>query len=262
MAKLFNRARFRPLQQSVSGKYTEDTCLLSCCSATQESVSTKTQNLLMLFLNFDRWRSALSTAQDRNEKRREIVELAAAVTHSQQAKQATQEPLEIMIPSVDPRKAIQMWCVLAKPVASLLILSQIVRLIPNFRATTFISISSPAPFRLQNLQVQPISEAWKYLGLPSGRIPPVLVRKSRDFKRKCGSDLFTQCEIQLLTRYEAEPSLGPTLAYFGCSKKSCFLCESFLALSPLKVHTRGRHGQCHPQWAIQPCDSESTNQRL
>jgi hypothetical protein len=56
--------------------------------------------------------------------------------------------------------------------------------------------------------------------------------------------------MQLLARYEADPSLTPTLAYFGCSKKACFLCDVFLALSPLKPRVRGRHGVCHPNWAV------------
>jgi hypothetical protein len=52
--------------------------------------------------------------------------------------------------------------------------------------------------------------------------------------------------------YEANPSLAPTLAYFGCSKKACFLCQEYLALSPLKPGVRGTHGVCHPNWAVLP----------
>ncbi|KAE8419970.1 hypothetical protein BDV36DRAFT_293621 [Aspergillus pseudocaelatus] len=211
----------------------------------QEQVTTKAESLLMQFFNFDLRCSALSKAQDRDNQRRKIVELAAATTYPQQAAQAAQGALERMMPSVDPHK--------------------VARLLPSFRTVTFISIPPPAPLKLQNHQIPNFQEAWKYLRLPSGpswHIPPGLARKTHHFRRKCGSNLFTLCEIQLLMRYEAEPSLGPTLAYFRCSKKACFLCESFLALSALKVSTRGRHGECDPQWAVQPCNSESTRQRL
>jgi hypothetical protein len=169
--------------------------------------------------------------------------------------------------SVDPHKVIRVWRVLARPVTNLGILSQIARLLPNFRNITFIPISRPAPVKLKSRQVPTIQEAWKSLGLSRGRgpnrgFPPALSGKINEFRSGCCSELVTHCEIQLLTRYEAEPSLVPTLPYFGCSKKTCFLCDSFLKLSPLNIRTRGQHGQCHPLWAIQLCDSEDARQRL
>jgi hypothetical protein len=265
VAKLFKGSPYRPSQQWQSGEYTANTCFLSCCPAAQEPVSTKTQALLLEFLNFDLWRSASSTAQDRDDQRRKIVELAATTTQPPQTARAAREALERMVPSVDPHKVIQMWRVLARPVTSLQILSQIARLLPNFRAVTFISLSPPSSFKLQNRQIPTIRQAWKLLGLPSsseGRIPPALICKNCDFRKKCRLNLFIHCEIQLLRRYEAQPSLGPTLAYFGCSKKACYLCESFLALSSLKFRTRGRHGKCHPQWAVHSDNTESIIQRL
>ena len=241
------------------------TCFLSCCSTVQDPVSTNTQVLLLEFLNFGFGHSASSTAQDRDDQRRKIVELAATITHSPQTTRATREALQRMVPSVDPHKVVRMWRVLARPVTNLRILSQVAQLLPNFRAVTFISLSPPVSFKLHNRQIPTIQQAWKYLGLPSssrGRIPPTLVGKKGDFRKKCRSDLVTHCEMQLLTRYEAQASLGPTLAYFGCSKKACYLCESFLALSPFKIRTRGRHGMCHPQWALQPDNTGSIRQRL
>lgn len=177
----------------------------------------------------------------------------------------TRETLERMVPSVDSHKVIRMWRILARPMINLRILLQIAQLLSNFRAVSFINTTPPAPLQLQSRQIPTIQKAWEYLGQPSGsigRIPPALVRKGRDFKRECGSKLFIHCEVQLLVRYEAQPSLSPTLAYFGCSKKACYLCALFLDLSSLKIRTRGRHGKCHPRWAVQPCNSESTRQRL
>lgn len=265
VAKLFKGSPYRPSQQSHSGEYAVGTCSLSCYSTVQEPVSTNTQVLILEFLNFDLWRSASSTTQDRDNQRRKIVELAATTTHSPQATRATQEALKRMVPSVDLHKVVRMWRVLARPVINLRILSQVALLLPNFRAVTFISLSPPVSFKLHNRQIPTIKQAWKYLDLPSsskGRIPPTLVGRNRDFRKKCRSDLVTHCEMQLLTRYEAQASLGPTLAYLGCSKKACYLCESFLALSPFKIRTRGRHGMCHPQWALQPDNTGSIRQRL
>ncbi|KAJ5158523.1 uncharacterized protein N7500_008174 [Penicillium coprophilum] len=265
VVKLLKESPYRSSQQWQSGEHTANTCFLSCCPAAQEPVSTKTQALLLEFLNFDLWRSASSTAQDRDNQRRRIVELAATTTQPPQTARAAREALERMVPSVDPRKIIQMWRVLARPITSLQILSQIARLLPNFRAVSFILLSPPSSFKLQNRQIPSISQAWKHLGLSSsseGRILPAQICKNHVFKKKCRRNLFIHCEIQLLTRYEAQPSLRPTLDYFGCSKKTCYLCESFLALSSLNFRTRGRHGKCHPQWAVHSNDTESIRHRL
>ncbi|KAF4158536.1 hypothetical protein CNMCM6069_003922 [Aspergillus lentulus] len=260
VAQLLRGTLFRPLQRSIAREYTVDTCLLGCCSAPLQPVFTHAESLVVQLLNFDHW----SSGQDPSEQRQKMVELAAATVRSPQV---TQGALERMLPSVDSHKVIRAWRVLARPLTNLRILSQIARLLPNFRNITFIPISRPAPVKLQSGQVPTIQEAWKSLGLSRGRgpnsgFPPALTGKSNKFRGSCCSELVTHCEIQLLTRYEAEPSLVPRLPYFGCSKKTCFLCESFLELSPLNIRTRGRHGQCHPLWAIQPCDSEDARQRL
>lgn len=265
VAKLFQGSPYRPSQQWQPGEYTANTCFLRCCPAAQEPVSTKTQTLLLEFLNFDLWRSASSTAQDRDDHRRKIVKLAATTTQPPQTARAAREALEGMVPSVDPHKVIRMWRILARPVTSLQILSQIARLLPNFRAVSFICLSPPSSFKLQNRQIPTIQQAWKLLGLPSGpkgRIPPDLLCKNHAFRKKCRRSLFIHCEIQLLRRYETQPSLSPTLNYFGCSKKACYLCESFLALSSLKFRTRGRHGKCHPQWAVHSDNTENIRQSL
>lgn len=260
MAKLLKAALYRPLQkQAVREKPALETCPLGCCSATQGPTHLQTVMLLQGFLNFKLWRSEQKT------RRREMVELAAAVTHSIETIQTTQAVLERMVPSIDPSKLIRMWRVLARPVTNLRILSQIARLLPHFQNTIFLHIPCPAPLKLRDDQVPTIWEAWEYLGLPvksDRRIPRALARKSGDFKRACRSDLFIHCEVQLLTRYEADISLSPTSPYFGCSKKTCFLCEEVLALSPMKVRTRGRHGQCHPQWGVPLSTSEGTKKRL
>lgn len=262
MAQLLKGSLYLPLQRSDLGGYTEDTCLLRCCSATQDPVSIKTQALLFKLLNFNFWRSTSSTPQSRHEQRRTMVELAAATAFSPQATGATRETLERMVPSVDSHKVIRMWRILARPVTNLRILSQVAQRLSNFRTITFICISAPAPVRLQSCQIPTIQQAWENLELPKGRIPPALVRKNQAFEAGCRSNLITHCEIQLLMRYESQPSLCPTLAYFGCSKKMCYLCELLLVLSSFEVHTRGRHGQCHPLWAVQPCNTEDTKRRL
>jgi hypothetical protein len=137
--------------------------------------------------------------------------------------------------------------------------------IPNFRTVRFFPLKVLPAIKLRTNQIPKIAKAWKSLDLPcnsNGCIPAALTRKARNFRNDCSRELTTHSEIQLLTRYEAEPSLAPTLAYFGCSKKACFLCDVFLALSPLKPRVRGRHGVCHPNWAVPLTESTTTRESL
>lgn len=58
--------------------------------------------------------------------------------------------------------------------------------------------------------------------------------------------------------YESGAALPPTLDYFGCSKKVCLLCESFLQALARPLATRGRH-PVNPAQPVNPvagCDVE------
>jgi hypothetical protein len=267
VAREVNAASYRPLQQEVPDPFdTQGTCPLGCCSANQKKpVSSQVQSLFFRFLNFKPSRSGLSTAGYWEKFRRETVELAATITRSSETIQATHATLRKILPSIDPPKLVRMWRVLARPVTNLRILSQIARLLPHFQHITFLTIPRPAPLKLEARQAPTLAEAWKHLGLPTKRkrrLPAAMARKTGDFTSAYTLDLFTHCEIQLLTRYGSDPSFSPTLPYFGCSKKACFLCGEYLALSPMNFRTRGRHGRCHPQWGLDSCNFESTRQRL
>lgn len=263
VAELLRGSPYRPPRHSsVADQSKECTCLLGCCSGTQISVPNATNHLVLEFLNFNLRPSTISTSAERDDRRRKIVQLAAAATRSSET---TQSELRRIVPAADPLRIIKLLRALARPVTNLQIVSRISQLLPNFRSVTFTRVSPPAPVQLQSSQIVTIWEAWKYLDRPfssAGRIPPVLARKDVQFRSECSRMLPSHCEMQLMMRYEAEPSLTPTLAYFGCSKKACFLCDSFLAMSPLKARTRGRHGMCHPLWGVQPCDSETICLRL
>jgi hypothetical protein len=123
VAREVKAASYRPLQQDVPDPFnTQGTCLLGCCSANQKPVSSQVQSLLFRFLNPKPWRSGLSTAEDQEKFRRETVELAATVTRSSEAIQATHATLRRILPSIDPSKPVKVWRVLARPVTNLRIL--------------------------------------------------------------------------------------------------------------------------------------------
>ncbi|KAL7944129.1 hypothetical protein V8C42DRAFT_358803 [Trichoderma barbatum] len=65
-------------------------------------------------------------------------------------------------------------------------------------------------------------------------------------------------EVQLLLQFECFiPANAEIFPYFGCSKKSCWLCHQLLSTyKPMKYgktsfyQTRGCHGQVYPLWRI------------
>ncbi|RYP51167.1 hypothetical protein DL768_003435 [Monosporascus sp. mg162] len=77
-----------------------------------------------------------------------------------------------------------------------------------------------------------------------------------------GRKVWLHSEMQLFTQYENGAALPPTLNYFGCSKKACLLCESFLQALPRPVATRGRHGICYAAWGVPPSRSTGTTAAL
>jgi hypothetical protein len=101
-----------------------------------------------------------------------------------------------------------------------------------------------------------ISEAWTQLGL--GVASNSQVRKlssfDKDFKEACTQSYTQHAEMQLISHYEGGTVLPPTSDYFGCSKKTCLLCETFLKGLPRPIVTRGRHGICYPAWGL-PCST-------
>lgn len=174
-----------------------------------------------------------------------IVKIAATALQLPEAAQA--ELQRLCPPTVDPSEVFKSWRLLGRPVTNLKILARIAKLLPNFRSTTFNQVALLDRIKLQRNLVTTLPTAYSVLGVgkPSA-VYATLAGKAHRFKKDCSGALPCHYEIQLLMRYEAEFSLTPTLAYFGCSKKACFLCESFLASSVLKPRTRGGHGIYHP----------------
>lgn len=103
-----------------------------------------------------------------------------------------------------------------------------------------------------------ITHAWAQL--TSGAISEHEARKleemSLPFEEYCKASHSPHAEVQLVMFYETSPDLAPSYSYFGCSKKSCLLCCSFLRGLPTAISTRGEHGICYPAWGVpQPVPS-------
>ena len=202
-----------------------------------------------------------------SEDRRQFVILAHATISSPSD---TREQLQALLSSANPKKIRKVFTkisLLARPITILRTLVTIVKLFPAFRTVRFIPLDALPPVLLPDYQKRSIEEAWDMLDLSTGTRCPLMPRslfgKRDSFQLDCSRPLTVHCEIQLLLRYEKNHSLRPTLSYFGCSKKACFLCDLFLGLSPFRPSTRGIHGVCHPNWAIPTLEtSEASRTRL
>jgi TfoX/Sxy family transcriptional regulator of competence genes len=203
-----------------------------------------------------------ATESDKQRRRMEVVELADAVVR---ASPATLEFLAAEASLVDHEKLLRSWQLLARPIANIRTIARIAKLLPSFRSAKFVAIKPPTLVQLDKDHIISVQEAMERLDISIDRdcgLPQALRRKKSQFRKDCAQGFPSHCETQLLMRYENEPSLTPTLPYFGCSKKACFLCDSFLFISPLQPRMRGRHGRCHPRWGIQPRTWEALRPRL
>jgi hypothetical protein len=203
-----------------------------------------------------------ATETDKQRRRMEIVELAAVAIR---APHSMLEFLAAEAHVVKHENMLRSWQLLSRPVSNVRTIARIAKLLPSFRSAKFIAIKPPTLVQLGHDQIIPVQEAMHRLGISIDDdcgMPQPLRRKKSQFKKDCAQGLPSHCETQLLMRYEDDPSLTPTLPYFGCSKKACFLCDSFLSVSPLQPRVRGRHGRCHPRWGMQPRSWEALRPRL
>lgn len=63
-----------------------------------------------------------------------------------------------------------------------------------------------------------------------------------------GNKARVHCEMQLLMHF-SQPGVEKCLDYFGCSKKSCWLCWQMI-LHNFKYSMKGTHRKLYPRWAF------------
>lgn len=141
---------------------------------------------------------------------------------------------------------------IARPLVDCRLLGSIAAREPQFRNCKISLVPSKSKTTLDAKYVVGIFEAWERLGL--GSTPEAVVRIlgpfSRRFEKACADSFSLHAEMQLVLHYDEGCAPQPTLDYFGCSKRTCLLCETFLGALPSPIATRGRHGVCYPAWAV------------
>jgi hypothetical protein len=141
---------------------------------------------------------------------------------------------------------------LARPLADCRLLASIAMREQRLRNCKIVPISSKPKTTLDPKYIINIFTAWEQLGL--GSPPKCVIQKldhfNREFEETCAEAFSLHAEMQLVLHYEERCAPPPTLDYFGCSKKTCLLCETVLRALPNQVSTRGRHGVCYPAWGV------------
>ncbi|KAJ6084304.1 hypothetical protein N7486_011104 [Penicillium sp. IBT 16267x] len=82
-----------------------------------------------------------------------------------------------------------------------------------------------------------------------GRLSHIWNRKGDPrnyFSQQCPAHLTVHAELQLVGFYDENPQRMPSLRFIGVSKKSCYLCNRFLAIHPLAFRTSACHQKLYP----------------
>lgn len=147
----------------------------------------------------------------------------------------------------------------ARPLVDCRLLRSITTQEPQFGTCKISLVISKPKTTLEAKDMVGIFEALERLGL--GSTPELGIQTlhpfSERFEKECAETFDLHAEMQLVMHYEERCAPRPTLDYFGCSKRTCLLCETTLGALPNPIATRGRHGVCYPAWAIPSSNSEA-----
>jgi hypothetical protein len=160
-----------------------------------------------------------------------------------------------LVDAFGAKNGVKLWGQLnfiARPILDCRLLREITIREPQFQRAEILLLPAPSKTVLDSEHVVDIFEAWEQLGLGTAPEPVFIILQLRrdHFREACAEPFSLHAEMQLVSHYEDPHSARPTLDYFGCSKKTCLLCESFLGALPIPITTRGRHGICYPAWGI------------
>ena len=141
---------------------------------------------------------------------------------------------------------------LARPLSDCRLVKQIAERLPQFQQVSFEPAYSGRSTEIATQFLIDIGDAWTQLSTetPLPADIELITKFNKDFKVDCAKSYSLHAEAQIVCDFESQPSLTPTIRYFGCSKKACLLCDSLLRGLPEPVTTRGAHGVCYPAWGV------------
>ncbi|EAS27231.2 uncharacterized protein CIMG_10433 [Coccidioides immitis RS] len=77
----------------------------------------------------------------------------------------------------------------------------------------------------------------------------------QSFHQQCPDALAVHAELQLAAFYDLHPEHRPSFRFIGVSKKSCYLCDRFLAVYPQSMSTSACHQKLYLSWIPPPTSS-------
>ncbi|RAH60199.1 hypothetical protein BO85DRAFT_466782 [Aspergillus piperis CBS 112811] len=168
----------------------------------------------------------------------------------------------LLLDALGPKFGSRLWVCLrfvARPLTDCQRLREITLWESDLRHAQISLLPSAPKTTLQKEHMVDIATAWELLGLGIASEPVIeLLDPYRHmFKQACAKSLSLHAEMQLICYQEECRGPRRMLQYFGCSKKSCLLCETFLAAMHNPIETRGRHGVCYPSWGVPCLDSDA-----
>ncbi|KAI9375261.1 hypothetical protein BJX61DRAFT_182665 [Aspergillus egyptiacus] len=171
---------------------------------------------------------------------------------------------QLFLDTFGTQAGLKLWSRLnfiARPPVDCRLLGAIAAREPQFRNCKISLVPPRSKTTLGAKYVVGIFKAWERLGLGSTpeHVALMLDPFSRRFEKACAGTFSLHAEMQLVLHYDegCAPPAQPTLNYFGCSKRTCLLCETFLNALPSRITTRGRHGVCYPAWAVPGSNSDT-----
>ena len=81
------------------------------------------------------------------------------------------------------------------------------------------------------------------------------------FRKHCKLTLTVHAEMQLLSFYDHQPELVPSLKFMGTSKKACYLCHEFLTRHASGMTVSASHQKLYPSWMPPPCSNSAVKRR-
>lgn len=153
---------------------------------------------------------------------------------------------------------------LARPIKDCRLLQSIANRLPQLRNSRISPIfQKHQTVMKQEFQID-ILDAWtRLLSAPLPASGENVISQSREqFKKDCATPYSLHAESQVFVFFQDQPALNPSLNYFGCSKRACFLCQGFLQALNEPINTRGTHGICYPAWGVPRSSSSEVNPAL
>ncbi|KAL4902038.1 hypothetical protein BDW74DRAFT_187033 [Aspergillus multicolor] len=171
------------------------------------------------------------------------------------------EVRQLLLDALGSTVGLRLWVglrFLARPLLDCRLLRDIATWESDLRHAHISLVPCAPKTALDRRYVVDIATAWEKLGLGIATKPlmELLYPYGSIFKQACAKSLSLHADMQLVVYYKEHPELRPMLDYFGVSKKSCLLCETFLASLDSPIKTRGRLGLCYPAWGV-PCSDSA-----